>query len=84
MKAKQTNQDKIYVYSSFKQFYLPLLEFLVSLLCIAWYWNVIMVIYQIQKCKVFENWSRSSEHMVIWCSCGIKAEIFELPRVTAN
>ena len=57
MKAKQTNKDKIYVklYSSFKQFCLPVLELLVSLLCIAWYWNVIIVIYQIQKCRVFEN-----------------------------
>ena len=27
--AKQTNKDKIYVYSSFKQFCLPVLEFLV-------------------------------------------------------
>ena len=55
MKAKQTNKDKIYVYSSFKQFSLPVLELLVSLLCIAWYWNVSIVIYQIQKCRVFEN-----------------------------
>ena len=30
MNAKQTNEDKIYVYSSFKQFCLPVLEFLVS------------------------------------------------------
>ena len=29
MNAKQTNKDKIYVYSSFKQFCLPVLEFLV-------------------------------------------------------
>ena len=29
MNAKQTNKDKIYVYSSFKQFRLPVLEFLV-------------------------------------------------------
>ena len=28
-KAKQTNKDKIYAYSSFKQFCLPFLEFLV-------------------------------------------------------
>ena len=27
MNAKQTNEDKIYVYSSFKQFCLPVLEF---------------------------------------------------------
>ena len=27
MNAKQTNKDKIYVYSSFKQFRLPVLEF---------------------------------------------------------
>ena len=32
MNAKQTNEDKIYVYSSFKQFCLPVL--------IAWYTNV--------------------------------------------
>ena len=29
MNAKQTNKDNIYVYSSFKQFGLPVLEFLV-------------------------------------------------------
>ena len=29
MKAKHINKDKIYVYSSFKQFFLPVLEFLV-------------------------------------------------------
>ena len=29
MNAKQTNKDKIYVYSSFKQLRLPVLEFLV-------------------------------------------------------
>ena len=29
MNAKQTNKDKIYVNSSFKQFRLPVLEFLV-------------------------------------------------------
>ena len=29
MKVKQTNKDKINVYSSFKQFCLPVLEFLV-------------------------------------------------------
>jgi len=29
MKAKQTKKDKIYAYSSFKQFCLPVLEFLV-------------------------------------------------------
>ena len=29
MNAKQTNNDKIYVYSSFKQFCSPVLEFLV-------------------------------------------------------
>ena len=29
MNAKQTNKDKSYVYSSFKQFCLPVLEFLV-------------------------------------------------------
>ena len=29
MNAKQTKEDKFYVYSSFKQFFLPLLEFLV-------------------------------------------------------
>ena len=29
MSAKQTNKDNIYVYSSFKQFCLPVLEFLV-------------------------------------------------------
>ena len=29
MNAKQTNKDKIYVYSSFKQFCLPVLQFLV-------------------------------------------------------
>ena len=29
MNAKQTNEDKIYVYSSFKQFCLPVLVFLV-------------------------------------------------------
>ena len=29
MDAKQTNKDKFYVYSSFKQFCLPVLEFLV-------------------------------------------------------
>ena len=27
MNAKQTNKDNIYVYSSFKQFCLPVLEF---------------------------------------------------------
>ena len=30
MNAKQTNKDKIYVYSIFKQFCLPVHEFLVS------------------------------------------------------
>ena len=30
MNAKQTNKDKIYVYSSFKQFCLAVLEFLVQ------------------------------------------------------
>ena len=29
MNANQTKKDKIYVYSSFKQFCLPVLEFLV-------------------------------------------------------
>ena len=29
MNANQTNKDKIYVYSSFKQFWLAVLEFLV-------------------------------------------------------
>ena len=29
MNAKQTSKDKIYVYSSFKQFHLLVLEFLV-------------------------------------------------------
>ena len=29
MNAKQTNKDKIYVYSSFKQFCLAVLQFLV-------------------------------------------------------
>ena len=29
MKAKQTNMDKIYVYSSFKQFCLPVIVFVV-------------------------------------------------------
>ena len=29
MKAKQNKKDKIYVYSSFKEFCLPVLEFLV-------------------------------------------------------
>ena len=29
MNTKQTNKDNIYVYSSFKQFCLPVLEFLV-------------------------------------------------------
>ena len=29
MNAKQTNKDKIYVYSSFKQFLFPVLQFLV-------------------------------------------------------
>ena len=29
MNAKQTDEDKIYVYSSFKQFCLPVLVFLV-------------------------------------------------------
>ena len=28
--------------------------------------------------------SRSSEHILIWYSCGTKAEIFELSRATAN
>ena len=37
MNAKQTNKDKNYVYSSFKQFCLPVLEFLVQLLYIARY-----------------------------------------------
>ena len=35
MNAKQTNEDKIYVYSSFKQFCWPVLVFLVLLLCTA-------------------------------------------------
>ena len=30
MNAKQTKKDKIYVYSSFQQLCLPVLEFLVS------------------------------------------------------
>ena len=30
MNAKQTNKDQIYVYSTFKQFFWPLLEFLVQ------------------------------------------------------
>ena len=29
MKTKQNKKDKIYVYSSFKEFYLPVFEFLV-------------------------------------------------------
>ena len=33
---------------------------------------------------VFVIYSRSSERILIWCSCGTKAEIFELSRVTAN
>ena len=34
------------------------------------------------KCKTF---SRSSESILIWCSCGTKTEIFELSRrATAN
>ena len=28
MNAKQTNKDKMYVYSSFKQFWFPVLKFL--------------------------------------------------------
>ena len=28
--------------------------------------------------------SRSSERILIWCSCGTKAEIFQLSRATAN
>ena len=39
MKAKQTNKDQIYVYSSFNQFCLPVLEFLVQKLYTARYWN---------------------------------------------
>ena len=35
MNAKQTNEDKIYAYSSFKQFCLPVLVFLVPLLYTA-------------------------------------------------
>ena len=35
MNAKQTNEDKIYVYSSLKQFDWPVLVFLVLLLCTA-------------------------------------------------
>ena len=42
--AKQTNKDRIYLYSGFKQFCFSVLEFLVPLLCIARYWNVIIVI----------------------------------------
>ena len=33
---------------------------------------------------VFVIYSRSSERILIWCSCGTKAEIFELSRATAN
>lgn len=33
--------------------------------------------------EVFFKW-RSSEHFLIWCSCGTEAEIFELSRVTAD
>ena len=47
-KAKQTNKDKIYAYSSFKQFCLPALEFLVPLLGLP----VITVIFLIRKCLV--------------------------------
>ena len=38
MNTKQTNKDKIYVYSSSKQFCLPVFEFLA-------YWNVFTVIF---------------------------------------
>ena len=31
----------------------------------------------------FFKW-RSSERLLIWCSCGTEAEIFELSRVTAD
>ena len=32
---------------------------------------------------VFFKW-RSSERLLIWCSCGKETEIFELSRVTAD
>ena len=39
MNAKQTNGDKIYVYSSFKQFCSPVLVFLGPELCTALNWD---------------------------------------------
>ena len=33
--------------------------------------------------EAFFKW-RSSERVLIWCSCGTEAEIFELSRVTAD
>ena len=41
MNAEQTKKDKIYAYSSFKQFCLPLLEFIsaVAMACTTLYWD---------------------------------------------
>ena len=33
---------------------------------------------------VFSYYSRSSQRILIWCSCGTKEEIFELSRATTN
>ena len=37
-----------------------------------------------KQTRVDEALSRSSERILIWCSCGTKAEIFELSLATAN
>ena len=55
MKAKQANKDNIFVYSSFKQFCFPVLEFLVPSyiqLGTETRTNVITVIVQIRECWV--------------------------------
>ena len=59
MNAKQTKEDKIYVYSSFKQICLPVLLFLVLQLSTAMncsYTNVYLFteIVQIRKCWELE------------------------------
>ena len=56
MNAKQTSKDDSYVYSSFKQFCLPVLEFLVPQLCtVARYRNVITVIFPHPEMLGFVN-----------------------------
>ena len=54
-----------------------------KLLCTVMH-KLLVIILKIGKFHYKRILSRSLERILIWCSCGTKAEIFELSRATAD